>query len=170
LQREIEIKDARFGRIDPKKRPHYLPSERLAIRAMRGLTNEQTAKRFQVTVQTIINWLHGVDKGEATVQMSEKITRYPDFVRYIMQQLKSYCPMLGRFKIAEILCRAGLHLSASTVKRIIDEPPIQPPKILPLPEPVPDKPTIQAWYPNHVWSIDLTVVPSNRRALDAMVT
>ncbi|MDR1140806.1 MAG: hypothetical protein LBL62_03870, partial [Planctomycetaceae bacterium] len=72
LQREIEIKDARFGRIDPKKRPHYLPSERLAIltiRAMRGLTNEQMAKRFQVTVQTIINWFHGIDKGEATVQM-----------------------------------------------------------------------------------------------------
>jgi hypothetical protein len=58
LQREIEIKDARFGRIDPKKRPHYLPAERLAIltiHAIRGLTNEQTAKRFQVTVQTIIN-------------------------------------------------------------------------------------------------------------------
>jgi hypothetical protein len=51
LQREIEIKDTRFGRLDPKKRPHYLPSERLAIltiRAMRDLTNEQTAKRFQV--------------------------------------------------------------------------------------------------------------------------
>jgi DNA-binding XRE family transcriptional regulator len=36
----------------------YLSSERLAIlaiRAMRGLTNEQTAKWFQITVQTIIN-------------------------------------------------------------------------------------------------------------------
>jgi hypothetical protein len=36
LQREIEIKDARFERIDPKKRPHYLPSERLAILAIRA--------------------------------------------------------------------------------------------------------------------------------------
>jgi transposase InsO family protein len=26
--------------------------------------------------------------------------------------------------------------------------------------PAPDKPTVQAWYPNHVWSVDLTVVPS----------
>ncbi|MDR2441180.1 MAG: hypothetical protein LBE12_17605, partial [Planctomycetaceae bacterium] len=70
------------------------------------MTNEQTAKRFQVTVQTIINWFRGVEKGESTVQMPEKANRYPDFVRYIVQQLKSYCPMLGRFKIAEILCRA----------------------------------------------------------------
>jgi DNA-binding transcriptional regulator YiaG len=80
LQREIEIKDARFGRLEPKKRPHYLPSKRLAIlaiRAMRGLTNEQTAKRFQVTVQTIINWLRGVDKGKSTVQMPEKQTAIP---------------------------------------------------------------------------------------------
>ena len=93
--------------------------------------------------------------------MPEKTNRYPDFVRYIVQQLKSYCPMLGRFKIAEILCRAGLHLSASTVKRIIDEPPITPPETPSSPAPEPDKPpTIQAWYPNHVWSIDLTVVPS----------
>jgi DNA-binding transcriptional regulator YiaG len=85
LQREIEIKDARFGRLDPKKRPHYLPSERLAIlaiRAIRGLTNEQTAKRFQITVQTIINWIRGINKGESAVQMPEKTTRYSDFVRY----------------------------------------------------------------------------------------
>ncbi|MDR3111013.1 MAG: DDE-type integrase/transposase/recombinase [Planctomycetaceae bacterium] len=163
LQREIEIKDARFARLDSKKRPHYRSCERLEIlmiRAARGLTNGQTAKRFQVTVQTIINWLRGIDKDEPTVQMPEKPTRYPDLVRYIVQQFKSYCPMLGRFKIADILCRAGLHLSASTIKRIIDEPPIPPPEPLSPPNPTPDKPTVQAWYPNHVWSVDLTVVPT----------
>ncbi|MDR2437750.1 MAG: hypothetical protein LBE12_00060 [Planctomycetaceae bacterium] len=42
--------------------------------------------------------------------------------------------------ILNILCRAGLHLSASTVKRIIDEPPIQPPEpeIPPPPNSLPD--------------------------------
>jgi hypothetical protein len=29
LQREIAIKDSRFARLDPKRRPHYLPGERL---------------------------------------------------------------------------------------------------------------------------------------------
>jgi DNA-binding transcriptional regulator YiaG len=73
LQREIEIKDVRFERLEPKKRPHYLPTERLAIlaiRAMRGLTNEQTAKRFQVTIQTIINWLRGINKGKSSPRIS----------------------------------------------------------------------------------------------------
>jgi hypothetical protein len=31
LQREIEIKDARFERLEPKKRPHYLPTEPNAL-------------------------------------------------------------------------------------------------------------------------------------------
>ncbi|GHT46460.1 hypothetical protein FACS189454_07620 [Planctomycetales bacterium] len=163
LQREIEIKDARFTQLEPKKRPYYLLCERLEIlmiRAACGWTNEQTAKRFQVAVQTIINWLRSIDKDESTVRMPEKITQYPDFVHYIVQQLKSYCPILGRFKIANILCWVGLHLSASTVKRILDEPPIQPTELPAFPDLMPDKPTIQAWYPNHVWSVDLAVVPS----------
>ena len=162
LNREIAIKDSRFARIDPKKRPHYLPTERLeilAIRAMRGWSNVQVAKRFQITVQTIINWIHGVDKGKESVQIPERTNRYPDFVRYIVQQLKVYCPMLGRCKIADILARAGLHLSASTVKRIVDESPIEPTNIDDPVYPQPS-PTVQAWYPDHVWSVDLTVVPS----------
>ena len=162
LQREIAIKDSRFARLDPKKRPHYLPTERLeilAIRTMRGLSTAQVAKRFQVTVQTIINWVRGVDNGDKTVQMPERTNRYPDFVRYIVQQLKSLCPILGRYKIADILARAGLHLSASTVKLIVDEPPMEPTGDADPASP-PSSPTVQAWYPNHVWSVDLTVVSS----------
>ena len=34
LQSEIAIKDSRFARIDPKKRPHDLPTERLEILAV----------------------------------------------------------------------------------------------------------------------------------------
>ena len=96
------------------------------VNGYRGWSTAQVAKRFQVTVQTIINWVRGVDNDETTVQMPERPNRYPDFVRYIVQQLKSFCPMLGRYKIADIPARAGLHLSASTVKRIVDEPPIEP--------------------------------------------
>ena len=162
LQREIAIKDSRFARLDPKKRPHYLPTERLeilTIRAMRGWSNVQVAKRFQVTIQTIINWIRGIDNDEEIVQMPERPNRYPDFVRYVVQQLKVFCPMLGRYKIADLLARAGLHLSASTVKRIVDEPPIEPANADDSTSPSPS-PTVQAWYANHVWSVDLTVVPS----------
>jgi transposase InsO family protein len=167
LQCEIEIKDARFARLEPKKRPHYLPHERLQIlmiQATRGLVNVQIAKRFQVTLQTIRNWIQGKDKDTGTVQILEKPTRYPDFVRLIVQQFKVCCPMLGRFKIADILARAGLHISASTVKHCIDEPPIDPTKIETLPENPPSETgnhEVQAWYSNHVWSGDLTEVSTS---------
>ncbi len=161
LKKELDIKNSRFSRLEPKRRPHYTPTERLeilALRTMRGWSVEQVAKRFQITVQTIANWMNGVENGNDLVEMPERPNRYPDYVRYVVQQFKSLCPMLGRFKIADILCRAGLHLSASTIKRCIDEPPVQ---STALPDPdEPKSPKIEAWYSNHVWSVDLTVVPS----------
>lgn len=105
------------------------PAERfinLAIRSIRGLNNRQVAKRLHVAVQTVQNWLRRTEEGKETVQMPVKVTRYPEFVRFIVQQFKAGSPMLGRFKIAEILARAGLHLSVGTVRRIIIEPPASP--------------------------------------------
>ncbi|MCH8046033.1 MAG: hypothetical protein IID44_20150 [Planctomycetes bacterium] len=72
------------------------------------------------------------------------------------------CPSLGKVKIADILCRAGLHLAASTVGRIVKEKPV--------PQPTGDaaaeertsstgKVVVMADRPNHVWHVDLTTVP-----------
>src|SRR5215831_19443089 len=52
LREEIRIKDARTHRIPAHRRPHYQPSERLAIlelRAARGWSLAQTAKAFQLS-------------------------------------------------------------------------------------------------------------------------
>jgi len=70
LERELAIKDARFNRLDPKKRPEYLPSERLEIlliKTMRGLNNSQLAMRFQVAVQSVRRWLRGVEYNNGVV-------------------------------------------------------------------------------------------------------
>ena len=56
LEEELRIKDARMARIDPRKRPHYPPSERMAIlefRAAHGWSQQQTADAFQLTAATI---------------------------------------------------------------------------------------------------------------------
>src|SRR5262249_46954838 len=50
LREEIRVKDARLARIAAPRRPHYLPTERLAIlelRAVRGWSLAQTARIFQ---------------------------------------------------------------------------------------------------------------------------
>jgi hypothetical protein len=36
LTEEIRIKDARMKRVDPRKRPHYLPTEPMAILELRA--------------------------------------------------------------------------------------------------------------------------------------
>ena len=122
-----------MARIAPHRRPHYPPTERMAIlnlRAARGWSLEQTARTFLVTGATIASWMKRVDEEgpEALVQLREPVNKFPDFVRYAIQRLKTLCPSMGKLKMAETLCRAGLHLGPSTVGRVLKEPPCSRPK------------------------------------------
>ena len=56
LSEELRIKDTRMQRIPAQRRPHYPPIERLAIlelRAARGWSLAQTARRLLVTPLTV---------------------------------------------------------------------------------------------------------------------
>ena len=161
LTEEIHIKDARMKRVEPQKRPHYVPTERMAIlelRAARRWSAQQTADTFLVTAATIASWMKRVDEEGASglVQIREPVNKFPDFVRYAVQRLKALCPSLGKAKIAEVLCRAGLHLGTTTVGRILKESP----------HPAPTEAdastgrVVTATHPNHVWHVDLTAVPT----------
>ena len=98
------------------------------------------------------------DQGaNALLQLREPVNKFPDFVRYIVQRLKILSPAMGKVKIAETLCRAGLlHLGVTTVGRILKEEPQSDPG---------DETTctrvVTAKYPNHVWHVDLTAVPTS---------
>ncbi len=106
---------------------------------------------------TIASWMKRIDEegADALVQMCEPVNKFPAFVRHSVQRLKVLCPTLGKVKIADVLCRAGLHLGATTVGRIIKE----------RPHPAParaassSKRVVTAKRPNHVWHTDLTAVP-----------
>jgi transposase InsO family protein len=161
LTEEIRIKDARMKRVDRQKRPHYVPTERMAIlelRAARAWSAQQIAETFLVTAATIASWMKRVDEegANALVQIREPVNKFPDFVRYAVQRLKALCPMLGKAKIAKMLCRAGLHLGTTTMGRILKEPP----------RPMPSEAVgssdhvVTAKRANHVWHIDLTTVPT----------
>ena len=90
LQEEIRIKDGRMAQIYPQRRPHYPPTERMAIlelRAARGWTLEQAADTFLLTAPTIASWMKRLDEDcpEALVQLREPVNKFPDFVRYAVQ-------------------------------------------------------------------------------------
>jgi putative transposase len=162
LREEVRVKDVRMAQLAPHRRPYYPPVERMAIlqlKAARGWNPEQAARAFLVTADTIRSWLNRVDEQgpDALVQLREPVNRFPDFVRYLVQQLKALGPMLGKVKISQILARAGLHLGATTVGRILKEKPV--------PWPTEDQKkdgnnrVVTSKYPNHLWLIDLTMVP-----------
>ena len=128
LQEEVRIKDVRMAQISPHRRPYYPSTARTAIlqlKAARNWSQEQTARTFLVTADTIRSWLRRVDEQgpDALVQLAEPVNKFPEFMRYIVQQLKALCPMLGKVKIAQILARAGLHIGATTIGRILKEKP-----------------------------------------------
>jgi putative transposase len=162
VQEEMRIKDSRMLRIPAQRRPHYPPTERLAIlelRAARCWSRSQTARHLMVTPATVCSWMGRLDeKGpRAIVQTREPVNKFPEFVAYIVRRLKVLCPSMGKAKIAQVLCRAGLHLGSTTVQRMLL------PKTRPRPVPVssPFTRIVTAKRPNHVWHTDLTTVPTS---------
>lgn len=101
LQEELRVKDARMLRIPAQRRPHYPPTERLAIlelRAARGWSVAQTARRLLVTPLTVASWMRRLDDEgpDALVQIPAPVNRFPDFVGYVVCRLKILCPTMAR--------------------------------------------------------------------------
>ena len=168
LREELRIKDERMERIPAHHRPHYTPTQRMAILEIKAacrLNASQTARRFLVKPTTISNWLKRIDEQgpKALIQLREPVNRFPDLVKVVTRRLKTLCPSLGKSQIAKLLARAGLHLGITTVERFLQEEDQQP---------VGDRVSnsevvleeqgrsIRADYPNHVWGVDLTIMPT----------
>jgi transposase InsO family protein len=161
LREELCIHRARMGRIPAQRRPHYASTERMAIlelRAACGWSIKQAADAFLVTPATIASWMRRIDEQgpDALLQLGGPVNKFPDFVRYAVQRLKALCPSMGKVRIAQTLRRAGLHLGATTVGRILKEPPRRRSRDAL----VATGRVVTARTANHVWHVDLTVVPT----------
>lgn len=161
LLEELRIKDARMERLPAQRRPHYPAIERLAIlelRAARGWSQAETARRLLVTPLTVASWTQRLDdEGPAAlVQVREPVNRFPELVTYLVRRLRALCPRMGSRRIARVFARAGLHLGATTVRRMLKPAPKPPVRSA--------KPTVvhavTAKRRNHVWHLDLTTVPT----------
>jgi transposase InsO family protein len=162
LREEIRIKDAHLARIPAAQRPQCHPTERLAIlelRAARGWSLAQTARVFHLTAATIASWTKRLDEEgpAALLRVPVPVNKFAKFVGHLVQRLQAICPRLGKVKIAQMLARAGLHLGATTIGRMRREKPSPPSNA----KPQVSERRVSAKYPNHLWHVDLTVVPTN---------
>jgi len=179
LREEIRIKNARMIKIPAKNRPFYPPLERMAIlelRAARGWSLAQTARIFLLDPETVSSWIKRIDEqGEkALVRVPEPLNKFPDFVRHVVSRLKVLCPAMGKKRIAQVLARAGMQLSATTVGRMLAAPaPKTPPSVEDAGKSIrePTGRVVTARHPNHVWHVDLTLVPilPRSRAADSLL-
>ena len=114
LSEELRIKDARWTRIPPAERPHYPPTDRLAILALksaRGWNKQQTANVFFVTPATISSWMQRVDEDgpDALLQLSragQPLPRLDPSARPAASRPSA--PPWARCVISQMLARAGL--------------------------------------------------------------
>jgi putative transposase len=162
LKEELAIKDARWGRVPPRRRPRFTPVQRmriLQVKAARGWSCEEAAEAFMIDEQTMRSWLRRVDEeGEgALIRTAEPVNKFPDFVRYLVKQLKVLLRTMGKARIAQVLARAGLHLGVTTVGRMLKETEPSPEGAVTLE--VIEKRVVRAIYPGEVWHVDLTTVP-----------
>ena len=86
----------------------------------------------------------------------------------MVTKLKMLFPTMGRRRIAGFLARAGLHIAPTTVRRMLNRKPASEPPAPSASAENPDQPlssakprTVIANYPNHVWGIDTTAVPTS---------
>jgi hypothetical protein len=142
----------------------------LQLMAARGWSMAQTGRRFLVTDETVASWNGRIDEDGpgALVNATLPVNKFPDFVAVMVSKLKRLFPVMGRRRIADFLARAGLHIAPSTVRRMLNRAPATETPAPVAPAKNPDEPlasakprTVIANYPNHVWGIDTTAVPTS---------
>ena len=168
LTKELCIKDARWSRVPPRRRPYYGPIHRMRIlklKAARGWSTSQVTQFLLVTEETVASWTKPADEeGERSLlQIGEPVNKFPDYVGCLVRCLKIVCPTMGKVRIAQTLARAGLQLGTTTVGRMIEEDkPEKDPGELALEEEAPPCSTgdRRAKYADHIWHVDFSTVPT----------
>jgi len=102
------------------------------------------------------------------LEVQPPVNSFPAFVDRIIGQIAVALPQPTKRRIADVLARAGLHMSASAVAdRLKSEPPSADPEEdvasdedgrPPCEQPAPR--TVAAHYENHVWNVDFTQAPT----------
>lgn len=161
LREAVEILGARIDKLPPRQRPHFTPAQRFRILELvhlAGLTREEAATLFHVSVTTLSDWQRNANPAAKTVGSTLKpqppIRRYGDPTRHLVQVM-ARLGFHGYRTIAGQLALAGWRVARSTVRRVLKEPPV----------PDPSRPAttakqaVVARFVHHVWHVDLTVVP-----------
>lgn len=154
LEAENDLLRARFRRLPPRRRPRYLPYERLEIlwhAARYRLSVAATARAFCITRQTVTTWRRVARRKED--DLLPPVNCLSDLVHELVHRLKREWPRWGSRRIAGQLARLGVKASRSSVQCILRRPRTPRPEDRILPSRYAG---LLAKRPNHIWMIDFT--------------
>lgn len=162
LERELTILRSHRCRRPPKQRRHFTPEERaqiLSLMALRHWSLRKTAERFGLHPNTVRNWLDAID-GEREGRIgAPPWNKLHQSVRWLVKEIRTLCPEpdFGSRTIVRHILRAGVAISRSSVRRILQEETSD--------RPAPTRRERMTEAPNHlqhpsqphpVWHLDLT--------------
>ena len=165
FQEVATILGEHLDKVHESRRPHYSPELRyriLRVKSFLGFSQSEIARLFRVAPTTIARWEFesSQDPDKRTVgslvRPSPPVRRFADVVRALVHSMASL-DFGGNQRIAQTLARAGWKLSRESIRRIRKEKPIIDPGPTETP---PQKRSLRARSPNHLWMVDITEIPS----------
>ena len=166
LERELAVFRSQRERKPAHQRPHYSPAERaqiLEVMKLRGWSAKEAGARFVVHPNTIRNWQRAVhDKLNAEQLLgSPAWNRLHDGVRWLIHEIREAFPEpeFGTRTIARHIMRAGIRVSRTSIRRVLQEGPQGPAKQH-APVRVTKAPAHVRYpaKPNQVWHLDMTEI------------
>jgi len=160
LETQVNILQKRIKK--HQKKPRYTLRERLFIlwhMETFQIPRRKVTEHLGVSRSTLYRWLHKIQHDGEQARIPANKT--PNDIAALIWEMTKANIDWGRFRISNQLALLNIFISASTVRNILQRPaPNQGAEsIIKKDHQEHDEPReIPAWYPNHVWSIDMTEV------------
>jgi transposase InsO family protein len=159
LEMQVSILQKQIQERQKKRR--YTLRERLFILwhiETFGIARRKVTRHLGVSRSTLYRWLHQINDTRYTQIPANKT---PLEIAILIWKITKSNIDWGRVRIANQLALLNIFISASTVRNILQRPrPRKTPGSSAKPRKTEDikERSIPAWYPNHVWSIDTTML------------
>ena len=161
FQLKTQVSILQKGAKKKQKKPRYTLRERLFIICHMEtfqIPRRRVTEHLGIAKSTLYRWLHKI-QGQKQARMPANKT--PMEIASFVWEITKANISWGKVRIANQLGLLNIFLSASTVRNILNRPkPRKTHESSAKPKKVEDEQarSIPAWYPNHVWSIDTTMV------------
>ena len=161
-QQQVQITILQKGARKKQKNPRYTIREKLFIICHMEtfqIPKCRVTEHLGIAKSTLYRWLHKIEEQQ---QSNTPPNKTPMEIASLVWEISKANVSWGRVRVANQLALLNIFLFGSIVRNILNRPkPRKTSESSAKPKKVEDETearSIPAWYPNHVWSIDTTMM------------